>query len=118
LSTITKHSAMPVKPSGIPVLAVLGLIAATQTRAAVIVTLPTPSLAGSLVITSDINFAITDDGDVRGIVFDEWVTSDGAQQFINGANISPGSLTYSINSGSPAAASLTGLFDNFAFNAA
>ena len=70
--------------------------------AAIVVTLPTATVAGSIVITNDINFTITTAGLVQIVVFDEWVTSDGSNSAISGSAIAPG-IAYSVNGGSPAA---------------
>lgn len=93
--------------------AALGLGAATQSQAAIVVTLPTATVAGSIVITDDINFTITTAGQIQGIILDEWVTSNGTQASIAAFFISPDQMSYSINGGSPATASWSGFFDNF-----
>lgn len=76
------------------------LSAATQSQAALIVTLPTASTAGSIVITHDINFTITSAGQATVMYFDEWVTNDGARTTVDPAKVSPASLIYSLNGGS------------------
>jgi hypothetical protein len=79
------HSSRPDSMKSIlskSLLASLSLLAlsALPSQAAVIVTLPTPSTTGSLVITNDISFTLTAAlavGNFFEVVFDEWVTSDG-----------------------------------------
>jgi hypothetical protein len=90
----------------------LGLNTASQSHAAIVVTLPTPSVAGSIFITNDITFTITTAGSVRGIIFDEWVTSDGSASAIGGSSISPISLSYTLNSGPVVSVPLQGFLDN------
>lgn len=48
-------------------------------HATIIVVAPTATAPGSLTITTDITFQITGSGNASMFVFDEWVTSDGAQ---------------------------------------
>lgn len=85
-----------------------GLLAPAA-QAAIKVTLPTATAAGSIVITQDITYTLTNSGHVRGIALDEWVTSDGVQHQIPG--ISPG-LSYSRNGGLAASANWDGFYDN------
>lgn len=75
-------------------------VSAIHTDAAVIVTLPTASTAGSVVITNDINFTITSAGTTNVLYFDEWVTNDGGRTTFDPANVSPSALNYSLNGGS------------------
>ena len=51
-------------------------ISTSSAMAAIIVTLPTPTTAGSIQITQDITFDITTSGTAHFLVFDEWVNSD------------------------------------------
>jgi len=90
----------------------LAALSATSADAAVIVTLPTPSLAGSIVITQDINFTITTAGGVRYVAFDEWVTSDGTFDIFSSASISPSLLSYSLNGGATATVGFSAFVDN------
>jgi hypothetical protein len=46
-------------------------LAATSTQAAIIVTLPTVSTAGSIVFTNDINFTFTTAGTPGALILDE-----------------------------------------------
>lgn len=89
------------------------LLAATAvSHAAVIVTLPTATTDGSVVIDAPINFTVTTAGTLRYIGFDEWVTSDTAQtrlDFVSGTT-----LSYKINAGAIQTKSLNGLYDNAA----
>ncbi len=91
---------------------VLAALSATSADAAVIVTLPTTTEAGSIVITQDINFTITTSGSVRDVVFDEWVTSDGSSEAFFSGSISPNLLSYSLNGGATATVQLSIFRDN------
>jgi hypothetical protein len=95
----------------------LGLSAASQSHAAIVVTLPTATVAGSIVITNDINFTVTTAGNVASLVFDEWVVSDGARNTLFSPNVSP-NVDYSLN-GSPSSGGIFFFGDNlgFTFNA-
>lgn len=94
---------------------VLAAMSATSADAAVIVTLPTVSTAGSMVFTQDINFIITSTGGyVFNVVFDEWVTSDGSRTNLD---LSPSLLSYSLNGGAPETVALSILVDNNNFAA-
>lgn len=55
------------------------VVSATASHAAITITLPTLTTVGSVVIDAPIAFLITKAGSVQGIVFDEWVTSDGTK---------------------------------------
>jgi hypothetical protein len=94
-----------------PLLASLALTAvvAPCAQAAVVVTLATPSTAGSLAFTNDINFTVTTAGALQYLVFDEWVTSDGSQTTLPISVLAPYSLSYSING---SATMFAGLIDN------
>lgn len=94
-------------------LALLTLTAAPA-FSAIVVTLPTATVAGSIVFTQDINFTITAAGLVQALVFDEWVTSDGTQRSIGGAAFTPRPLTYSLNAGSATGVNISVLNDNLA----
>ncbi|MDB6070588.1 MAG: hypothetical protein JWL81_1759 [Verrucomicrobiales bacterium] len=94
-------------------LALLTLTAAPA-FSAIVVTLPTATVAGSLVITQDINFTITKAGFLQALVFDEWVTSDGAGNVIDGAAFTPRPLPYSLNGGLPTGVNFNFLLDNAA----
>jgi hypothetical protein len=70
-------------------------------NAAVIVTLPTATVAGKIQFTNDITFIVTPSpvplpSNVSLLVFDEWVTSDGGQTSLN-APFSPMALSYTLN---------------------
>jgi hypothetical protein len=93
----------------------LVLLAGTTSQAAVIVTLPTPTTAGSFVITHDVTFTVSapSGSSLAGFVFDEWVTSDGSLNGFTGGAFSPNSGVYSHNGGS-AAGSINGFMDNIA----
>jgi hypothetical protein len=93
----------------------LGLGAASQSRAAIVVTLPTPTVAGSIVITNDLNFIATANGTMIGLVFDEWVLNDGSRNSFGGSAIS-GSLSYSVNGGAVATSGLSSFLDNHTVN--
>lgn len=88
---------------------VLAAMSATSADAAVIVTLPTVSTAGSIVFTQDIHFTSTG-GSVGAVVFDEWVTSDGSTNFHS--SFSPSLLSYSLNGGATATVVLNFFKDN------
>lgn len=90
----------------------LAALSATRADAAVIVTLPTPSEAGSIVIENDIHFTITTAGNIYEIVFDEWVTSDGSFDSIPESAISPFNLSYSLNGGATATLPWSHFVDN------
>jgi len=78
-------------------------------RAAIVVIAPTPTTAGSLVITQDIVIPVTVSGPAQLLVFDNWVpTSDG------GAHTSAlgASVQYTINGGSSQTATNATLTDN------
>ena len=98
----------------------LGLGAASQSRAAIIVTLPTAVAAGSIVITDDISFTITTAGIPRIILLDEWVSNDNSFDTFSAPAYSPSVVSYSINGGATLAIPHGGLTDNvtFAFGAA
>ena len=75
-------------------------LSAIRTDAAVIVTLPTATTAGSIVITQDITFTLT--GSVGAtaymeVVFDEWVTSDGGLNSFNSTPITPNTFSFAKN---------------------
>jgi ABC-type sugar transport system substrate-binding protein len=73
------------------------LAAVTGSQAAVIITLPTASAAGSVVIDSPVSFTVTSAGDLFFLVLDEFVNPDGAQSsipFDTGAM-----LSYTLNAG-------------------
>jgi hypothetical protein len=75
-------------------------LSAIHTDAAVIVTLPTATTAGSIVITQDITFTLT--GSVGAtahmeVVFDEWVTSDGGLNSFNSTPITPNTFSFAKN---------------------
>jgi len=96
---------------------VLLAASAITTRAALVVTLPTPTATGSVVFTEDISFTITSEvgGTLGFIVFDEWVVSDGSRSAI--ALTTPYyDLLYSVNGGPTQALVMNyaGLIDNFA----
>lgn len=96
----------------------LGLGAATQSRAAIVVTLPTATVAGSIVITNDINFTVTRTGNMIWIALDEWVLSDGSRTSFSGSAVS-GPIRYSINSGAVSTvgfASAEAFLDNHTVN--
>ena len=87
-------------------------VSAMRTDAAVIVTLATPTTAGNIVFTQDINFTITTAGVFNTLVFDEWVTSDGTFTGITPGSFTPSALSYSINGGAAATTALTNFRDN------
>lgn len=89
----------------------LVLCAVVESRAGIIVTLPTATVPGSLVVTEDVEFTITSPGDVDVIVFDEWVAADAFTDTILPANIGP-AIAYSLNNGPTVLANQKGLFDN------
>jgi hypothetical protein len=86
--------------------------------ASISVTLPTPSLAGSIHILEDITFTVTTAGNLTTIVLDEWVVSDLSLTAIGGAAISP-DFSYSLNAGSTATVPFSptyALSDNYSYN--
>ena len=96
-------------------LAWLGLLAvgsAMPAAAAIVLTLPTASTAGSLVITEDIEYTITTTGNLSIIIFDEWVTNDGTRSRITADAFSAAPISYTINAGPPAGGAVSSLVDN------
>lgn len=75
----------------------LGLSAASQSQAAIIVVAPTATTSGSLTITQDITMVVTSPGEARFVALDEWVTADAA---FTAGNLGS-SVSYSINAAPP-----------------
>lgn len=85
--------------------------------ASISVTLPTPSLAGSIHILEDITFTVTTAGNLTTLVLDEWVVSDLSLTAIGGAAISP-DFSYSLNAGSTATVPFSATYalsDNYSY---
>ena len=95
----------------------LALVAGSTSisQAAIVVVLPTATVAGKIEFTQDINFFITVAGTLNVLVFDEWVTSDGTETPIY--VLSPNGLSYSLNGGSPAMTSGISFYDNLGASA-
>jgi len=94
----------------------LVLLSTPMTEAAVIVTLPTPTVNGSIVFTNDINFTVTASGYVSDLVFANWVTSNGGASWVS--PVQP-YLSFSRNGGSTITTlegNIGAFFDNFARN--
>ncbi len=91
----------------------LALASLPAAQAAVIVTLPSSSAEGSIVITQDISFRITTSGTMVAFLFDEWVTSD-RENDIYWLYDPQQSLDYTLNGGSPTATPLSSFRDNIA----
>ena len=91
----------------------LAFVSLPAAQAAVIVTLPTSSADGSIVITHDIPFTITTAGTMVAFFLDEWVISDGGNDVYR-INKPPQSLVYTLNGGSPSATPLQSFRDNVA----
>lgn len=105
----------PILKSLIASLALVTLSSASA-DAAVIFTLPTPTVDGSIVITQDINFTMTTAGGPLFMVFDEWVTNDGTRNLFSAASISP-NFSRSVNGGATGTSIWDQIQDNnFALN--
>jgi hypothetical protein len=107
---MTKHILLPILALGL-------CWGATTAQAAVVITLPTPSTAGSIAITQDIDFTITTAGTIRAVLFDELVSAADADT-TGLTSFDPGFLAYKLNSvlGTLSLASGVGLYDNYRLN--
>jgi hypothetical protein len=82
---------------------------AQKTHAAIVVSGDPASGTGVISITSDITIPIIATGDVRTLVFDEWVSDDGVSNF---DGILPSEISYILNMNPVAFAGGLGVTDN------
>lgn len=74
---------------------------------------PTPTLS----ITQTFSLTVTTTTSLRYLIFDNWVTSDGAQSSALSTNPPTQFLFYTVNGGSEQQVAVSSLIDNFAGNA-
>jgi len=89
---------------------VAALFVLPQANGAIVISGDPGAGTGVFTITEDITINVTLTGDMRNLIFDEWVANDGSQQ---GGYLSPSSFDYTINGGSLQTLNNFRIFDNY-----